>query len=91
MIVYFKRFFGDMTGESVTFFNIIASKTTWTITFRAIYIYIYICMYMYIYNIYTYTYICIYKYIYIIITYYIIYMSRMYANTSSLERSLTTF
>ena len=48
-------------------------------------------MYMYIYNIYTYTYICIYKYIYIIITYYIIYMSRMYANTSSLERSLTTF
>ena len=53
MMVYFKRFFGDMTGESVTFFNIIASKTTWTITFRAIYIiYIHIHIYVYI-NIYT--------------------------------------
>ena len=35
MMVYFKCFFGDMTGESVTFFNIIAGDTTWTITFRA--------------------------------------------------------
>ena len=34
-MVYFKGFFGDMTGESVTFFNIIVGKTTWTITFRA--------------------------------------------------------
>ena len=41
-MIYFKGFFGDMTSEIVTFFNIIKGKTTWTITFRAIYIYIYI-------------------------------------------------
>ena len=37
MIIYFKCLFGDMNGESVIFFNIIASKTTWTVTFRATY------------------------------------------------------
>ena len=34
---YFKCFFGDMTGENVTFFDIIASKTTWTVTYTATY------------------------------------------------------
>ena len=34
-MVYFKRFFGDMTGESFTFFNAITGKRTWNITFRA--------------------------------------------------------
>ena len=29
MMIYFKRFFDDVTGESVPFFNIIASATTW--------------------------------------------------------------
>ena len=38
MIVYYKYFFGEATVESVIFFNIIASKTTWTITFRATYV-----------------------------------------------------
>ena len=36
MTIYFKRFSGDMTGESVMFFNIIAIKTTWTVTFKAV-------------------------------------------------------
>ena len=36
-MIYFKRFFGNMTDESVTFFNIIAIKATWTVTFRAAY------------------------------------------------------
>ena len=35
-MIYFKRFLGDMAGESVTFFNIIASKTTLTVAFRTI-------------------------------------------------------
>ena len=37
MMIYFKRFFGDLSGERVTLFNIIASNTTWTVTFRATY------------------------------------------------------
>ena len=36
-MIYFKRFFGDMTGESVAFFNIIAGKGMCAVTFRATY------------------------------------------------------
>ena len=38
MIVYYKYLFGETTVESFIFFNIIASKTTSTITFRATYV-----------------------------------------------------
>ena len=46
-MVFFKRFFGAMTGESVTFFNIIASKTTWAIAFIFL-LFIFVGFYIYI-------------------------------------------